>query len=219
MKYKKNIIYIVSAPSGTGKSSLLEALFEKKVIYNTKLLISYTSRCKRSNEINGKHYFFITKDKFMNLISKGFFLEYAKVLGNYYGTSLEAVNVEFSSGYNILANVDYQGARLIRNRITNTCSIFILPPSKDELHNRLIKRDQDTELVIRTRMSKLYKEISCFLDYDYLLINKDFSTTLKNLKSIIKSEQYRLKYQKENCNKIISNMLEKTLKLRYKING
>ncbi|NIH41285.1 MAG: guanylate kinase [Buchnera aphidicola (Periphyllus aceris)] len=201
-------IFIISAPSGTGKSSLIKAFLKKEKKIKFKLSISFTTRLMRPNEKHGIDYYFISKKKFKLMIKKNKFLEYAKVFNNYYGTSLKNIKKILASGKNILFDIDWKGARQIKKIYPHSKSIFLIPPSKKELLKRLYKRNQDTKLVILKRMKNFLKEMKHYLEYDYLIINDNFDCSLSNLKSIIHSYSLLTSYQDIKNKKLIHKLLE-----------
>ena len=146
-------LYIVSAPSGAGKSSLIQALLKTQPLYDTQVSVSHTTRAPRPGEVHGEHYFFVDHDEFRAMIGREAFLEHAEVFGNYYGTSRETIEQVLSTGVNVFLDIDWQGAQQIRVKMPQARSIFILPPSKDELDRRLRGRGQDSEEVIAKRMA------------------------------------------------------------------
>ncbi|MBD1558514.1 guanylate kinase [Vibrio sp. S9_S30] len=191
----KGTLYIVSAPSGAGKSSLISALLEKNPTYAMKVSISHTTRGMRPGEEDGTHYHFVSKDKFEELIRQESFLEYAEVFGNYYGTSRPWIEENLDKGIDVFLDIDWQGARQIREQMPLAKSIFILPPSKEELERRLNARGQDSEAVIAKRMNEAQSEISHYNEYDYVIVNDDFDTAVLDFKSILRAE--RLKEDKQ----------------------
>lgn len=197
---------IISAPSGTGKTTLIDALQKKSCfIYNTQLSISYTTRKQRFGETHGKDYYFISKKKFQHMIDKNMFFEYAKIFNHYYGTEINSIKTMLNAGIHVILNIDWQGAKQIRNKISNVYTIFILPPSQNELEKRLRIRDKDTDQVIITRMKKSIIEMNHLEEYDYIIINDNFDIALMHLKSIIISEQLRFDRSKNNTiNKLIT---------------
>lgn len=178
-------LFIISAPSGAGKSSLIRAYLEQKNQYPAKVSISHTTRAPRPGEEHGEDYYFVDHDHFESLISDKAFVEYANVFDHYYGTSKAEIEQSLLQGINVFLDIDWQGAQQVREKMPQSKSIFILPPSLAELENRLIKRGQDTEQVIRKRMAKAQAEISHYHEYDYVIINDDFNTSLNALNSII----------------------------------
>ena len=178
-------LFIISAPSGAGKSSLIRAYLEQKNQYPAKVSISHTTRAPRPGEEHGEDYYFVDHDYFESLISQQAFVEYANVFDHYYGTSKAEIEQSLLQGVNVFLDIDWQGAQQVREKMPQSKSIFILPPSLAELEHRLIKRGQDTEQVIRKRMAKAQAEISHYHEYDYVIINDDFNTSLNALNSII----------------------------------
>ncbi|MFS1539561.1 MAG: guanylate kinase [Candidatus Phlomobacter fragariae] len=201
-------LYIVSAPSGAGKSSLIQALLKTQPLYDTQVSISHTTRAIRSGEKNGKHYYFITERKFQQMIEHNDFLEYACVFGNYYGTSRAVIEEIINSGVDVFLDIDWQGAQQIRKKMPSTTrTIFILPPSKNELLRRLRGRGQDSEETINQRMAQAVAEIKHYNGYDYIIVNDDFNTALGDLQSIILSERLRLERQIQRHNTLINKLL------------
>ncbi|MBD2809603.1 guanylate kinase [Xenorhabdus sp. Vera] len=200
-------LYIVSAPSGAGKSSLIQALLKTQPLYDTQVSVSHTTRQTRSGENHGEHYFFITVDEFQNMISHDEFLEYACVFGNYYGTSRKVIEDTLASGVDVFLDIDWQGAQQVRQKMPAARSIFILPPSREELLRRLRGRGQDSEEVIAKRMAQAVAEMEHYNEYDYIIINDDFNTALADLQSIIRSERLRLDRQTQRHDALISKLL------------
>ena len=183
-------LYIVSAPSGAGKSSLLKALGEQ--VPNIVTSVSHTTRQPRPGESDGVHYHFTTVEEFRSQAAAGEFLEYAQVFDNYYGTSRQTVNNQLAAGKDVILEIDWQGAQQVRAHTHAVISIFILPPSIEALSERLHKRGQDSEATIARRMRDAQREISHYPEYDYVIINDDFETSLAELASIFRSERLRL---------------------------
>jgi len=180
-------LYIVSAPSGAGKTSLITAMLEN--IDGIKVSVSHTTRPMRDGEINRKHYHFVDKETFEQDIEKNLFLEHANVFGNYYGTSHTAVNEELSKGIDVILEIDWQGAQQIRKLAPDTRSIFILPPSISELESRLLKRNQDADDVIAKRVAQAKEDVTHYNEYDHVIINNEFETALIDLESIFISQR------------------------------
>ncbi|WP_299017168.1 guanylate kinase [uncultured Photobacterium sp.] len=191
----KGTLYIVSAPSGAGKSSLISALLEKNPTYAMKVSVSHTTRNMRPGEENGVHYNFVSVEDFKHLIDDGAFLEYAEVFGNYYGTSRPWIEENLEKGIDVFLDIDWQGAQQIRKQMPEARSIFILPPSRPELERRLNARGQDSEEIIAKRMSEARSEISHYNEYDYVVVNDDFDTAVMDMKAILRAE--RLKQVKQ----------------------
>ena len=190
-------LYIVSAPSGAGKSSLINALLQKETTSDLKVSVSHTTRQPRSGENHGEHYHFVSVDDFKALIQQDAFLEYAEVFGNFYGTSRLWIEEQLQQGIDVFLDIDWQGARQIRTLMPQAKSLFILPPSRDELERRLQGRGQDSAEVIAKRMSEAQSEMSHFNEYDYVIVNDNFDQALTDFDAIIRAE--RLKQDKQTA--------------------
>ena len=188
---KKGILVILSSPSGAGKTSIARALVKGNE--NFLFSVSATTRKSRPGEVNGREYDFLTVDQFRQKIKEGQFLEHAKVFGNLYGTPLQAVRDSISQGKSVVFDVDWQGGKQIRSSSLSefVISIFILPPSIKELHDRLMNRAQDSSETVKDRMKKSIDEIMHWKEYDYVIVNRDFDKTLSEVESIITSEKLR----------------------------
>ena len=188
---KKGILVILSSPSGAGKTSIARALVKGN--QNFLFSVSATTRKSRPGEVNGREYDFLTVDQFRQKIKEGQFLEHAKVFGNLYGTPLQAVRDSISQGKSVVFDVDWQGGKQIRSSSLSefVISIFILPPSIKELHDRLMNRAQDSSETVKDRMKKSIDEIMHWKEYDYVIVNRDFDKTLSEVESIITSEKLR----------------------------
>ncbi len=203
-------LYIISAPSGAGKSSLISALLERDKNDSMTVSISHTTRSPRPGEIDGVHYHFVSHEKFEQLILENSFLEYAKVFGgNYYGTSLLNIEKNLAAGIDVFLDIDWQGARQIREKRPDVKSIFILPPSISALEKRLIGRGQDSQDIIAKRMEKAADEISHYDEYDYVIINADFDQALVDLEHILRAERLTVNYQKTQNAALIHQLLVK----------
>ncbi len=203
-------LYILSAPSGAGKSSLIAALLQQDAEKKMMVSVSHTTRQPRPGEAEGVHYFFVSVEEFERLIAQGAFLEYAKVFGgNYYDTSLPAIEKNLAQGIDVFLDIDWQGAQQIRAKMPNVKSIFILPPSLQELERRLIGRGQDSMEVIADRMSKAISEISHYDEYDYVIVNDNFAQALADLKHILRAEKLTLTYQQTQNQTLINELLAK----------
>ena len=190
---KPGQLYIVSAPSGAGKTSLLNALCQQ--LKHLTISVSHTTRAPRPGEVDGEHYHFVSVETFQREIEQGLFLEYAQVFDNYYGTSRTAVNSLFTAHKDGILEIDWQGARQVRESAKSVISIFILPPSQASLEERLRNRKQDSEDIIQRRMRDARNEISHYAEYDYVIINDNFDDALADLIAIFRSERLRLKRQ------------------------
>lgn len=200
-------LYILSAPSGAGKSSLINALLADLPRSEVQLSISHTTRSPRPAEENGIHYYFTDHAEFKALIEKGHFLEWAEVFGNYYGTSLPMIQQSLEKGIDVFLDIDWQGARQIRQQVPNVKTIFILPPSKAELEKRLVGRGQDSAETIANRMAEAVSEMSHYNEFDYLIVNDDFQTALAELKSILNAERLKQQSQAVRHQALIAQLL------------
>ncbi len=202
----KGCLYVVSAPSGAGKTSLVHKLVAQ--LEHIQMSVSHTTRKKRDGEKDGVHYHFVDVDTFQQMATNGDFLESAEVFGNYYGTSQQAVQALLDQGEDVILEIDWQGAQQVRRLIEGCRSIFILPPSKQALHDRLQGRGQDSEEIIQKRMAEARDEMSHFNEYDFLIINDDFDTALTEFKSIIISERSRIEKQSEDHAEMLVDLLK-----------
>jgi guanylate kinase len=202
---KAGTLYIVSAPSGAGKTTLVGALL--KNMPDIKASISHTTRPMRPGEKEGVNYHFVSEEMFLSLINKEAFLEHAQVFNHFYGTSKEWVEKTLSEGIDVILEIDWQGAEQIRDLIPESKSIFILPPSLEALEERLIKRGQDDPIVIKRRLAAAKEEISHYMMADYLLINDGFDETLVEFNSIILHERLKLQSQKQKNLNLLNSLL------------
>ncbi|MDG6894730.1 guanylate kinase [Volucribacter amazonae] len=201
-------LYIISAPSGAGKSSLINALLADSE--TMKVSVSHTTRQARPGEQEGVHYYFVEQAEFERLIEQGVFLEYAKVFGgHYYGTSLPMIEQSLAQGIDVFLDIDWQGARQIREKMPSVKSIFILPPSLAALEQRLIGRGQDSAEVIAQRMEKAQSEMSHYDEYDYVIINDEFSQALQDIRHILAAERLKTQVQKISQQGLIAELLAK----------
>ncbi len=192
----KGTLFIVSAPSGAGKSSLIDALLKRFNLDDSlRLSISHTTRAMRPGETDHVSYHFVDKAEFEKLIERNAFYEYAKVFDNYYGTSREIVEQWLNEGKDVLLDIDWQGARQIREQTPGTKGIFIIPPSLEELNRRLVSRGTDSKEVIEGRMNKAMNEISHYNEYDYVIVNDDFEESLLTMRSIILANRAKTEKQ------------------------
>lgn len=186
----RGILYIVSAPSGGGKTSLCHALASQ--VPGLSISVSYTTRPARPGEVNGENYHFIEEDTFKKLIQEAEFLEYARVFGHFYGTSRRMVETHLASGNDVILEIDWQGGEQVRKIFPDCVSVFIVPPSLGSLEQRLLDRQQDSKEVIQKRLEEARREISHYPEYDYLIINDDFQKALGQLQAIVFAERNRM---------------------------
>ncbi len=189
MKTKKGLLFVVSAPSGAGKTSLCQAV--TAAVDNLTHSISYTTRKPRPGEIDGRDYFFVSHERFQEMLNAGDFAEWAEVHSNLYGTSRRVLDDMVSKGIDIILDIDTQGAKQIKTKCDAAVFIFILPPSLDILEERLRNRKSDREDEIRRRMGRSREEIKDYQMYDYIIINRDFDRALAELRAIVIAERCR----------------------------
>ncbi|WP_338367091.1 guanylate kinase [uncultured Pseudoalteromonas sp.] len=206
MAQTRGNLFILSAPSGAGKSSLITALLKKHA--DMKVSVSHTTRTPRPGEENAVHYHFVSADEFKALIAKDDFFEWAQVFDNYYGTSKQAIESQLDAGIDVFLDIDWQGAQQVREIMPSVQTIFILPPSKAELEQRLNNRGQDSAEVIAGRMAKAQSETSHYDEYDYVVVNDDFETALSNIETIVLAQRLTLKAQANRHHDLITNLLE-----------
>ncbi len=180
-------LFVVTAPSGAGKSSLIQALLRDEP--SLRLSVSYTTRPPRPGELDGREYHFVDMQAFLAMRSRGEFLESAQVHGNYYGTSKRVIEAALARGEDLVLEIDWQGARQVRQLYPGCVGIFILPPSLEDLERRLRKRAQDTEPVIRERLANAREELEHRGEFEYAIINKDFDAARQELASIVRKER------------------------------
>lgn len=181
---KKGKLLILSAASGTGKTSLAHALIESEpdVVFS----VSHTTRGPRPGEVHGRHYHFVSPEEFEAMVGRGAFLEHAQVFGNRYGTSREAIERQLAEGKSVILDIDWQGARAVKRQMPDAISVFILPPSREALLERLTKRGQDGPEVIARRMNAAVDEISHCREFDHLVVNDAFDAALADIKAILR---------------------------------
>lgn len=206
MAQTRGNLFILSAPSGAGKSSLIGALLKKHG--DMKVSVSHTTRSPRPGEENGVHYHFVSADDFKALIEKNDFFEWAQVFDNYYGTSKQAIESQLAAGIDVFLDIDWQGAQQIRKLVDDVETIFILPPSKEELESRLNNRGQDSAEVIAGRMAKAQSETSHYNEYDYVVVNDDFDTALAEIETIVMAKRLSLKSQTVRHQALLENLLK-----------
>ena len=206
----QGILFLISAPSGAGKTSLVNALLEAAANNQATRLcvsISHTTRPKRPGEVDGKNYHFVSVEQFQQMQKEHAFLESAEVFGNHYGTSRKWVEDQLAQGQDVILEIDWQGASQVQALLPESVSIFILPPSLDALRERLTNRAQDDADVIEKRMSEAQNEISHYAQADYLIINEDFDIALADLNAVIRSAGLSKKHQASNNADLLNNLV------------
>jgi guanylate kinase len=198
-------LYVISAPSGAGKTSLIKALREQMT--DLGLSVSHTTRPTRPGEVDGQHYHFVSKATFESMISEGAFVEHALVFGNYYGTSKAAISAVLDQGQDLILEIDWQGAEQVRPLFPEAQSIFILPRSREALQERLFGRGQDDADVIARRLAEAEREMQAYPNYDFLIINDDFSQALMQLRCIFESTRLRTSHQTATEHARLENLL------------
>ena len=198
-------LFIVAAPSGAGKTSLVKALVEQQ--NNIALSVSHTTRTARDGEVAGKDYFFVSQGVFSKMRGRGDFLESATVFDYSYGTSFEAVFEQLKAGIDVILEIDWQGAEQVRKNYPKSTGIFILPPSKKALEERLRGRGQDDTAVIKRRMRDAENEISHYVEFDYLIVNDDFDRALAELITIISARRHSMAIQKDAQASLLKTLL------------
>jgi guanylate kinase len=199
------ILFIVSAPSGAGKTSLIAALLEREP--RLRLAVSYTTRAPRPGEVDGVHYHFVAEDRFLAMAAAGELLESAEVFGNHYGTAEATVRGELQAGRDILLEIDWQGARQVRGRFPAAVSVFILPPSAEALAERLRGRGQDGADIIAARLGKARDEMAHYGEYDYLIVNDVFEQALAQLHAVVRAERLRLSHCRGRLGPLLDELL------------
>lgn len=197
-------IFIIAAPSGAGKTSLVNAFVPR--LDRIKISVSYTTRPPRPDDEEGIDYHFIDDAEFSHMVSEHAFLEYANVYGYRYGTGKKWVTEHLRSGIDVVLEIDWQGAQQVRNLFPSTVSIFILPPSIAVLAKRLQDRQQDDPQVIETRLSKARMELNHYKEFDYLVVNDDFVTAVEDLQDIVRVERLRIAEQQQEQAKLLADL-------------
>ena len=197
-------LYIVSAPSGAGKTSLVKALVDAQP--QVRVSVS-TTRAMRPGEVDGVNYHFVSREEFLARLERNEFLEHAEVFGNLYGTSQRWLEQTLAEGYDLILEIDWQGAQQVRRLMPQAKSIFILPPTQEALRQRLNNRGQDSDEIIEKRMREAVSEMSHYVEYDYLVINDDFAHALIDLQSIFRANQLRQPAQQQRHARLLSELL------------
>ncbi len=201
----EGLLIIVSAPSGAGKTSLVRALVERDP--QVRISVSHTTRPRRPREQDGVDYHFTTREQFLQRVAQGDFLEHAEVFGNLYGTAASSIAEQRARGVDVILEIDYQGARQVRLRHPDAVSIFILPPSRATLAERLERRAQDSPEVIEARLAEAQTEMASHGDYDYLIVNDDFALALDDLAAIVRAARLRAPSQTRRLRSLLDDLL------------
>ncbi|HEK1691460.1 TPA: guanylate kinase [Pseudomonas putida] len=205
MNHSSGTLYIVSAPSGAGKTSLVNALIKDD--QRVSVSVSHTTRGKRPGEEHGVNYHFVSHDEFKALIDKNDFLEHAEVFGNFYGTSRSTLQLVLDRGDDLILEIDWQGARQVRELMPEARSIFILPPNLEALRQRLDGRGQDSDEIIAGRMKEAVSEMQHYDEYEYVIINDDFDVALEELKAVFRSNRLLLSKQQERHGALLKQLI------------
>ena len=199
-------VFIISAPSGSGKSTLVGHLMQR--VSGLRFSVSYTTRPPRGNESEGKEYYFISREQFEARIQRDEFLEWADVFGNYYGTHRHEMDRAAGEGIDLILDIDVKGARQLKERIPGAVSIFILPPSRQVLEQRLRARSQDSEPVIERRLREAAEEIRNYSQYDYVLVNREVQASVDNLVAIVSANRSRRHWMEQQIHPILESFEE-----------
>ncbi|MCQ4307231.1 guanylate kinase [Pseudomonas stutzeri] len=205
MSASTGTLYIVSAPSGAGKTSLVKALLDAQP--QVRVSVSHTTRPMRPGEVDGVNYHFVSREKFLERLQHDEFLEHAEVFGNLYGTSQRWVEQTLDEGYDLILEIDWQGAQQVRRLMPQAKSIFILPPTQEALRQRLTNRGQDSDEVIDKRMREAVSEMAHYVEYDYLVINDDFAHALIDLQAIFRANQLLQSAQQKRFEGLLKQLL------------
>jgi guanylate kinase len=205
MQPEQGRLFVVSAPSGAGKTSLVRALMQREP--QLRFSISYTTRTQRPAEVNARDYFFVERGEFERMVAAGEFLEHAQVFDNYYGTSRTQVEQMLRAGQNVLLEIDWQGARQIRRAMPECHSIFILPPSRAALEERLRSRGTDSEAVIQRRLRDSIADMSHWTEFDYVVVNQDFELATQQLQQILNGNGQSLRRDRPELQRLLDTLL------------
>lgn len=198
----KGRLIVFSAPSGCGKGTMLAEILKDDSYF---LSVSATTRAPREGEVDGENYYFLTKEKFEELIADNGVLEYAEYCDNYYGTPLKPVEEQLNAGKNVILEIEVQGAMKVKERIPDALMVFVMPPSVGELRRRLEKRGTESQEVIDKRVSAASDEIKCAEKYDYVIVNDALEDAVNDFKAVIKAEKHKAKYAGELIDEVIKN--------------
>lgn len=201
----RGTLYIVAAPSGAGKSSIVNATLARDP--QIALSISFTSRAPRPGEVNGRHYHFVSAETFQQMIAAGDFFEHARVHGDWKGTARQSVEPQLASGKDVLLEIDWQGAQQVKAKVPDAVSVFILPPSRAALEERMRKRGQDSEQTIQRRLAAAQEEMSHYFEFDYVIVNEVFDTAVDELCAIFTASRLRRERQQQRNRELIGRLL------------
>ena len=201
----KGTLYTVSAPSGAGKTSLVSALVERSG--TVRVSVSHTTRSMRPGESDGVNYHFVQEGHFLAMLDRTEFLEHARVFGNLYGTSRTWVEQQLSTGIDVILEIDWQGAQQVKRQLPETIAIFVMPPSRETLEQRLNARGQDDEAIIAARMAEAVEEMSHYVESDYLVVNRDFDKALLELEAILTCTRLSIRHQQEALGDLLKSLL------------
>jgi guanylate kinase len=202
---KRGRLFVISAPSGAGKTSLVKALLESEP--QLRLSISHTTRTRRPTESDGREYHFVPKPQFAELVQRGEFLEHAQVFDNHYGTARAFVERELTQGHDVLLEIDWQGAQQVRRAMPDCVTVFILPPARSALAERLARRATDTSEVIRRRLKDAVGDMSHYREFDYLVVNDQFEQAVADLKRIVDGQGEGLRSDRPQLAPLIAELL------------
>jgi guanylate kinase len=201
----KGTLYVISAASGAGKTSLVSAVLQQ--VADLEISVSHTTRAPREGEVDGVNYHFVDKENFAAMVEAGEFIESATVFGNMYGTSRQRIQEQLLKGKDVILEIDWQGARQIRQLMNDCRSIYIVPPSITVLRERLTSRGQDDEAVINQRMREAVTEMSHYVEFEYLVVNDDFAEARDNLAAIIMGQRMLFKHQQHKYADLLTQLL------------
>ena len=205
--HRRGLLFVVSAPSGTGKTTVVERLVQ--IVPDLALSRSYTSRPARHGETDGVDYNFVTRARFVEMVAANDFLEWADVFGNLYGTCASDVERDLARGHDIVLVIDVQGARQVRTRYANTVGVFVLPPSFDVLEQRLRGRSKDPEEAMQRRLRTARNEVAAFAEYDYVIVNDELEACVERLRAIVLAERARLRSVHAAAEQIVATFTER----------
>ena len=203
--YATGQLYVVSAPSGAGKTSLVKTLLESTP--SLQVSVSHTTRDMRPGETDGINYYFVDESEFESIRDANGFFEWAKVFGNFYGTSRQAVQEKLADGIDVILEIDWQGARQVKALVDSAISIFVLPPSTAALRSRLTDRGQDNDVIIEDRMQAARDEIAHYIEADFIVLNDDFKRAIHDLKSIVQAHRLSQQVQSRVLTRVIADLL------------